>query len=72
MTPATILYPQGKDVEPWNRVGVHSFDVDPYSDGADLFYYDPYSDGADLFYYLQLEIEQVLGGNLRYVLRRFM
>lgn len=61
MTPAaTLLHPQGNDVEPWNRVGVRSFDVDPYSDGADLFYY------------LQLEIEQVLGGNLRYVLRRFM
>ena len=60
MTPATLLYPQGKDVEPWNRVGVHSFDVDPHSGGAILFYH------------LRAEIEQVIGGNLRYVLRRFM
>lgn len=60
MTPATLLYPKGKGVEPWNRVGVHSFDVDPYSDGAILFYR------------LRAEIEQTVGGNLRYVLRRFM
>ena len=60
MTPTTLLNPQGKDVEPWNRVGVHSFDVDPYSDGGTLFYH------------LRAEMEQVIGGNLRYVLRRFM
>ena len=60
MTPATLLNPQDKVVEHWNRVGVHAFDVDPYSDGAILFYR------------LRAEIEQVLGGNLRYVLRRFM
>jgi len=60
MTPTTLLDPQGKDVEPWNRVGVHAFDVDPYSDGATLLYH------------LRAEIEQVIGGNLRYVLRRFM
>lgn len=41
-------------------VGVHAFDVDHYSDGAILFYN------------LRAEIEQVLGGSLRYVLRRFM
>ena len=58
MTPATLLYPQG--VEPWNKVGIHAFDVDPYSDAAVLFYH------------LVVEIEQVIGGNLRYVLRRFM
>lgn len=53
MTPATTL-------EPWFKVGVHAFDVDPYSDGAVVFYH------------LQVEIEQVIGGNLRYVLRGFM
>ena len=31
MTPATT-------VEPWHKVGVHAFDVDPYSDAAILFY----------------------------------
>lgn len=60
MTPATLLYPQARIVEPWNRVGVYDFAVDPYSDGAILFYN------------LRAEIEQVLGGSLRYVLRRFM
>ena len=60
MTPATILNPPGKAVEPWHMVGVHAFDVDHYSDGAILFYN------------LRAEIEQVLGGSLRYVLRRFM
>lgn len=60
MTPATTLNPQGRVVEPWNMVGVHAFDVDHYSDGAILFYN------------LRAEIEQVLGGSLRYVLRRFM
>ena len=60
MTPATLLNPQGKDAEPWNRVGVHAFDVDPYSDAAVLFYH------------LVVEIEQTIGGNLRYVLRRFV
>lgn len=60
MTPATLLNPQGKDAEPWNRVGVYAFDVDPYSGGAILFYH------------LRAEIEQAVGGNLRYVLRRFM
>ena len=60
MTPATLLNPQGKDVEPWNRVGVHAFDVDAYTSAAILFYN------------LRAEIEQVIGGNLRYVLRRFM
>jgi hypothetical protein len=60
MTPATLLNPQGKVAEPWNRVGVLAFDVDPYS-GA-----------AIMFYNLRAEIEQVLGGSLHYVLRRFM
>ncbi len=60
MTPATLPNPQGKDAEPWNRVGVHAFDVDPYSEAAGMFYH------------LQVEIEQTVGGNLRYVLRRFM
>ena len=60
MTPATLYTHQGKDVEPWNRVGVHSFDVDPYSGGAILFYH------------LRAEIEQTIGGSLRHVLRRFM
>ena len=60
MTPATLLYPQGKTVEPWHMVGVHAFDVDHYSDAAILFYN------------LRAEIEQVIGGSLRYVLRRFM
>ncbi len=60
MTPATTLKPRGQAVEPWNRVGVHAFDVDPYSEAAGMFYH------------LQVEIEQVIGGNLRYVLRRFM
>ena len=53
MTPATT-------VEPWHKVGVYAFDVDPYSGGAILFYH------------LRAEIEQAVGGNLRYVLRRFM
>ena len=30
MTPATT-------VEPWHKVGVHAFDVDPYSDAVVLF-----------------------------------
>ena len=60
MTPATILNPQGKAVEPWNHVGVHAFDVDHYSDAAILFYNR------------RAEIEQVIGGSLRYVLRRCM
>ena len=47
-------------VEPWHKVGVHAFDVDSYYDGAILFYH------------LRAEIEQVIGGSLRYVLRRFM
>ncbi len=60
MTPATLLNPQDKVVEPWNRVGVHAFDVDPYSDAAVLFY--P----------LVVEIEQTIGGNLPYTMRRLM
>ena len=31
MTPATT-------VEPWHKVGVHAFDVDPYTSSAILFY----------------------------------
>ena len=31
MTPATT-------VEPWHKVGVHAFDVDPYTSAAILFY----------------------------------
>ena len=53
MTPATT-------VEPWHKVGVHAFDVDPYTSEVILFYN------------LRAEIEQTIGGNLRYVLRRFM
>lgn len=31
MTPATTA-------EPWHKVGVHAFDVDPYTSAAILFY----------------------------------
>ena len=59
MTPATLLNPQGKDVEPWNRVGVHAFDVDAYTSAAILLYT------------LRREFESTVG-HLPYVMRGLM
>ena len=32
------MIPATTTVEPWHKVGVHAFDVDPYTSAAILFY----------------------------------